>query len=86
MCKSHHERWDGKGYPEKLLTINIPLEARILSIVNSYDEFRTKNDGRKALTHVEAMNRIRLWSGTYFDPDLVELFLTLDAEIEHASM
>jgi putative two-component system response regulator len=46
MCRSHHERWDGKGYPDKLMTTNIPLEARILAIVNSYDIFRTTNDGQ----------------------------------------
>ncbi len=86
MCRFHHERWDGKGYPDKKLTTDIPEEARILAIVNSYDEFRTKNDGRKPLTHEEAINRIRLWSGTYFDPDLVELFLAVEKDIERASL
>ena len=77
MCRSHHERWDGKGYPDKLMTNNIPLEARILSIVNSYDDFRNQNDGAEALTHEEAVNRIRLWSGTHFDPELVDVFLSI---------
>ncbi len=85
MCRSHHERWDGKGYPDKLITTDIPVEARILAIVNAYDEFRSKNDGRKPLTHEEAMNRIRLWSGTYFDPELVEMFLEIEKDIERAS-
>lgn len=84
MCRSHHERWDGKGYPDHLMTTNIPLEARILSIVNSYDNFRHSNDGADPLTHDEAMNRIRLWSGTHYDPDLADIFLSIDKDIIHA--
>ncbi len=82
MCRSHHERWDGKGYPDKLMTTNIPIEARILAIVNSYDIFRTTNDGQDPLNHAEAMNRIRLWSGTHFDPELVDAFLNIGNQIE----
>ena len=82
MCRSHHERWDGKGYPDNLMTTDIPIEARILSIVNSYDDFRNQNDGSPPLTHAEAINRIRLWGGTHFDPDLVDVFLSIEREIE----
>lgn len=84
MCRFHHERWDGKGYPDNLMTTNIPLEARILAIVNSYDNFRNQNDGSPPLTHTEAVNRIRLWGGTHFDPNLVDIFLTVEREIERA--
>ncbi len=82
MCRSHHERWDGKGYPDKLMTTNIPIEARILAIVNSYDIFRTTNDGSDPLTHAEAINRIRFWSGTHFDPELVDAFLNIERQID----
>lgn len=82
MCRSHHERWDGKGYPDNLMTTDIPIEARILAIVNSYDDFRNQNDGSQPLTHTEAVNRIRLWGGTHFDPDLVDVFLSIEREIE----
>lgn len=81
MCRSHHERWDGKGYPDKLMTTNIPIEARILAIVNSYDDFRTINDGGEPLSHVEAINRIRFWSGTHFDPELVDAFVNIEKTI-----
>ena len=81
MCRFHHERWDGKGYPDKLMTTNIPIESRILAIVNSYDIFRTTNDGSDPLTHAEAINRIRFWSGTHFDPELVDAFLNIEAQI-----
>jgi len=82
MCRSHHERWDGKGYPDNLMTTSIPIEARILALVNSYDDFRNQNDGSPPLTHNEAINRIRLWGGTHFDPDLVDIFLSIEREIE----
>lgn len=81
MCRFHHERWDGKGYPDRLMTDNIPIEARILAIVNSYDIFRTTNDGAEPLSHNEAINRIRLWSGTHFDPELVDAFLNIQRQI-----
>ena len=81
MCRFHHERWDGKGYPDRLMTTDIPVEARILAIVNEYDIFRTTNDGAEPLTHNEAINRIRLWSGTHYDPELVEAFLNIERQI-----
>ena len=81
MCRFHHERWDGKGYPDKLMTTNIPIEARILSIVNSYDNFRIGSDGGAPLTHNEAVNRLRFWSGTHFDPELVDAFINIEKQI-----
>ncbi|MCR5674006.1 MAG: response regulator [Lachnospiraceae bacterium] len=81
MCRYHHERWDGKGYPERLMTTDIPIEARILAIVNEYDIFRTTNDGAEPLTHNEAINRVRLWSGTHYDPELVDAFLNIERQI-----
>lgn len=81
MCRSHHERWDGKGYPDKLMSTNIPFEARILAIVNSYDNFRTNNDGQEPLSHREAINRIKFWEGTHFDPELAEIFISIERKI-----
>ncbi|MCR4923951.1 MAG: response regulator [Lachnospiraceae bacterium] len=82
MCRYHHERWDGKGYPDRLMSTNIPFVARILAIVNSYDNFRHDNDGQEPLSHEQAMNRIKLWAGTHFDPDLVDVFLMLGNQMK----
>ena len=81
MCRSHHERWDGKGYPDRLMSTNIPLEARILAIVNSYDNFRTNNDGQQPMSHREAITRIKFWEGTHFDPELSEVFVSIENKI-----
>ncbi|MCR4806722.1 MAG: response regulator [Lachnospiraceae bacterium] len=86
MCRSHHERWDGKGYPDRLMTTDIPLEARILAIVNSYDNFRNHNDGAEPLSHEEAVKRLTLWSGTHYDPDLVEIFVAGADRFEEAGL
>ena len=85
LCRYHHERWDGKGYPDHLMTTDIPMEARILTIVNSYDNFRFNNDGADPLTHKEAVKRIALWSGTHYDPEFVELFLSCADLFEYAA-
>ncbi len=87
MCRSHHERWDGKGYPDKLVTTAIPVEARALAIVDNYDEFRTRNSGRGVLlSHADAMNRVKLWSRTYFDPEMVEIFMGLCDDLEKVEL
>lgn len=87
MCRSHHERWDGKGYPDKLAGEATPIEARALAIVDHYDEFRTRNGRRGVLLdHKDAMNRVKLWSRTYFDPELVDIFLSLSDELEKVEM
>lgn len=81
MCKSHHENWDGSGYPERLAGENIPLEARILAIVNMYDNLRYTNMDGKQLNHQEAMMKIKFLKFTMFDPTLVDRFIACEREI-----
>lgn len=75
---AHHERWDGSGYPYGLSGENIPLGARILSVVDAYtvmiDPARVY---RPAVTHPEAMVELRRWSGSQFDPRVVATFISL---------
>lgn len=82
MCRSHHERWDGKGYPDRLEGENIPVEARALAVVNTYDNLRSITAGVKALSHQEAIMKIKFMKFTYFDPAIVDLFLSVESEIE----
>ena len=73
----HHERWDGDGYPLGLAGADIPLLGRILAVVDAYSAMILDRPYRKALTHEEAVAELRRGTGTQFDPDLVELFISL---------
>ena len=74
VIKSHHERWDGKGYPEQLKEDNIPYLARIVSIADAFDAMTSSRSYRAAMPVEEAYKRILEGKGTQFDPDLVEMF------------
>lgn len=74
---SHHERWDGKGYPRGLKGEAIPILARILAIADSYDVMINERPYKKAFTQEEAINEIKRCSETQFDPELVEIFVEL---------
>jgi diguanylate cyclase (GGDEF)-like protein/PAS domain S-box-containing protein len=73
----HHERWDGTGYPLGIEGDEIPVECRILSIVDSYDAMTNDRPQRKAMSHEAAIAELRKCAGTQFDPRLVELFIQL---------
>ena len=73
----HHERWDGKGYPQGLTGENIPLLSRIVAIVDSYDAMTNDRVYRLALTKEEAIEEIKKNSGTQFDPKISKLFLKI---------
>ena len=76
IVRSHHERWDGKGVPDGLAGGEIPLEARITAIADSYDAMTSARPYRPAqLAPVEALTEIRENSGKQFDPEIVQAFL-----------
>ncbi len=74
---AHHERYDGTGYPLGLKGDNIPLLARIINVVDSYDAMINKRIYRERLSIEEAKNELRKNSGTQFDPEIVDKFLEL---------
>jgi HD-GYP domain-containing protein (c-di-GMP phosphodiesterase class II) len=73
---SHHERWDGTGYPRKLSRTAIPLAARIVSIADSFDAMTYHRRYRAAQTARQAADKLMAGRGTQFDPNLVDLFLS----------
>ena len=76
IVKHHHERWDGKGYPDGLKEEIIPLGSRIMAVADSYDAMVSARPYRQVgLTVLEAIEEIKKNSGTQFDPIVVEAFL-----------
>lgn len=74
ITQCHHEKWDGSGYPNGLVGLNIPLSARIMSIVDVYDALRSERSYKQAYTHEETMSILNDDSGKHFDPDLLLIF------------
>jgi len=75
FAASHHEKWDGSGYPHGLKGNDIPLLGRIMAIADVYDALISVRPYKQAFTHEEAVRIISEGSGTQFDPALVELFV-----------
>ncbi|WP_434303088.1 HD domain-containing phosphohydrolase [Clostridium botulinum] len=71
----HHERWDGKGYPKGLKGEEIPLQSRIITIVDAYDAMTSQRSYRNALREEIAIEELKINSGTQFDPELVRIFI-----------
>jgi putative nucleotidyltransferase with HDIG domain len=71
---SHHEAWNGGGYPAKLAGEAIPLHARIFAVVDSYDAIRSKRPYKEPMTHAQALEQLDNASGKRLDPELVEVF------------
>ncbi len=72
---THHEKWDGSGYPLGIAGEEIPLMARIIAIADAYDVMTHDRVYRKAMNKEEAIKELKRCAGTQFDPELVELFL-----------
>ncbi|MDR0888807.1 MAG: response regulator [Coriobacteriales bacterium] len=77
---SHHEKWDGTGYPDGLKGEEIPLSARIAAIADVYDALTTERPYKKAMSHEEAIQIIYSESGTHFDPHLIEIMKKHEGE------
>src|SRR5438874_2223095 len=86
IVKHHHERWDGRGYPDGLIGEQIPITARIMSVIDCFDSVRGARPFRTGMTREEAIDLLRKGSDTHFDPRVVELFTQhlpkFEAEIE----
>ena len=74
---SHHEKWDGSGYPQGLKGEEIPLAARIFAIVDVWDALRSDRPYRKAWSDEEALEEIIRGGGSHFDPAVVKVFLDI---------
>lgn len=73
--RSHHERWDGRGYPDGLKGEQIPFEARILCVADAFDAMTSSRPYRAAMSEEDALNELRANAGIQFDPSIVEAFI-----------
>ncbi len=80
IVRSHHERWDGEGYPRGLQGTDIPLAARIFAIADSFDAMTSDRPYRAAMPLEQALDEVARGAGSQFDPDVASAFLELAAE------
>lgn len=86
MVAHHHERWDGKGYPDHLSGEDIPLAARIITVIDVYEALTTQRPHRNAMPHDQAIEIIRQSKEKRFDPDIVDAFIACSEEINNISI
>jgi cyclic di-GMP phosphodiesterase len=82
---THHERWDGTGYPQGLRGADIPIAGRVLALVDVYDAVRARSLYRRCLSHEETMQLIEQGRNTHFDPAVVDAFLQVSESFRKVS-
>lgn len=82
FAETHHERWDGKGYPRGTKGKDTPLPGRMLAIVDVYDALVSDRPYKKAFSHEKAVQIIASGKGTQFDPELVDVFLEIEGQFK----
>jgi putative two-component system response regulator len=86
IAYSHHEKWDGTGYPEQLKGEDIPICGRIMAIADVYDALISKRVYKLPFPHEKAINIMAEGSGTQFDPDVVGVFLNIEDEFRKIAL
>lgn len=82
IARSHHEKWDGSGYPDHLAGVVIPLPARIVALADVYDALTSPRVYKPAMGHDDAFAIITAGAGTHFDPDVVKAFIDVSAQFD----
>ena len=82
IALSHHERWDGSGYPQGLAGDAIPLSARLMAVADVYDALTSRRVYKLALTHANAIAFMQVERGRHFDPDILDCMLKLTTDFQ----
>jgi len=85
MAGSHHEKWDGNGYPRGLKGEDIPLQGRLMAVADVYDALTDERPYKEAFSHEKSVEIIKSEKGTHFDPEIVDAFLRCEKEFEKVS-
>jgi putative two-component system response regulator len=80
MAFTHHEKWNGTGYPRGLQGYEIPISGRLMAVADAYDAITSPRIYKAAQSHDQAVEEIRRCSGTAFDPDIVKIFLQFEKD------
>ncbi len=82
IAYSHHERWDGSGYPQRLKGEQIPLSARLMAVADVYDALISRRVYKPAFPHDQAVQMIAAERGAHFDPDVVDAFVAITDHVQ----
>lgn len=82
IAHSHHERWDGSGYPQRLSGEDIPLPGRLMAVVDVYDALISRRVYKRAYSHQEALETMRSERGRHFDPEILDGMLSIASDFE----
>lgn len=82
IARSHHEHWDGKGYPDGLFGEAIPLAARLMAVADVYDALRSRRPYKTCFSHDDAVRMLAERCGQQFDPAAIQAFLSLEADFD----
>jgi putative two-component system response regulator len=85
IAYGHHERWDGKGYPQGLQGEDIPLPARLMAVADVYDALTSKRVYKPALSHEETFEIIMRGKGSHFDPTAIDIFQAIQNTFQSIS-
>jgi putative two-component system response regulator len=85
MAGSHHEKWDGSGYPRGISGENIPLQGRIMAIADVYDALVSRRPYKAPFSHDKAMRIMADSRGSHFDPAILDVFVAVSDRIEHSA-
>jgi HD-GYP domain-containing protein (c-di-GMP phosphodiesterase class II) len=84
IVRSHHERWDGKGYPDGIAGADVPLGARVFAVADAFDAMTSHRPYRRALRWNAARDEILAQAGKQFDPDVVDAFRERESQLRDA--
>ncbi|MEO5378240.1 MAG: two-component system response regulator [Magnetococcus sp. DMHC-6] len=85
IAYTHHEKWDGSGYPRQLVGENIPLSGRLMALADVYDALISRRIYKSGMSHEQAVEILVAGKGSHFDPDVVEAFLSIQEQFQETS-